>query len=77
MNADQIRLAARFDQINAAHREAMAAARRAREALLAMEYDDSQRALDEMPPIYHKLLIALVEEDHDSDLAVILGRRGR
>ena len=66
MATHNIRLQARFDQINASHRDALESARRASWGLFQLSEEERQKVIDGIMPYQRELLQTLAEElgDH-------------
>ncbi len=69
---NELQIVAMADQINAHHRDAMAAYGRFKEAIRAMNYAERQEAMSEIPPAERQLLACLAEEEGDEWLGSLL-----
>ncbi|MEA3350562.1 MAG: hypothetical protein U9Q82_08080 [Chloroflexota bacterium] len=68
MTDDKIRLEAKFDQINASHRDALESIRRASEGLFQMPEEDRREILDQLRPWQRWLFLEIANEINDTRL---------
>jgi len=63
---------ARFDQINASHRDALESVQRFSNGLFQMTEEDRQRVINELMPFQRLLLLELAGEANDARLLAAL-----
>lgn len=68
-------LVAKFDQINAHHRDALESVRRFSDALFQMTEDDRQQVLDNLLPLQRQFLLTAASEITDARLQRALLRK--
>ena len=72
MDPFQVNMQAKFDQINACHRDAMAAARQFSESLFRLPVDEQREVIDTLHPLHRELMLVLAEESGNERLVDLL-----
>ena len=72
MDKEEIRLSAMFDQINACHRDAMAAAEQFRNHLFQFPREEQRQVIESLHPLQRELMFVLAEEAGDKRLIQLI-----